>query len=118
MKVNDGEPGVAGESIVLEVETTTRWKCEECDGIFDLEQVQENGSLYECGNCNERYNRSNSANDNHQCPSCNKFGAKVAAESCPDCAGGEVTEIDGFYCPCPNCTEFHEEGDWNPTEGE
>jgi DNA-directed RNA polymerase subunit RPC12/RpoP len=71
-------------------ETVVYW-CDECDRYHTQEQAEEGGPLYECGNCGTTFTRTNSANDNHQCPDCNKFGSKLADVSCPD---GNETEMD------------------------
>ncbi len=76
---------------VLEV-----WYCAEC------EQYHEDAgpALYGCGECGDLFNRDNSADgDSHRCPSCGKFGAKVADCSCPDCTGGEVESVVAVWCP-------------------
>lgn len=107
-----------GEVRLLEVELTTAYRCDECDKVSDEEEANEGGQVYECGNCGTRFNRSGSANDNHQCPDCNKFGAKCEdgeqGKSCPDCMG-TVTEVEVFACPCPECSSHHTEEEWQPT---
>lgn len=64
-----------------------RFHCEDCDSYIDPDDV--GPPLYHCGTCG-LFNRDQSANDNHQCASCSKFGAKVADASCPECETGEL----------------------------
>ena len=69
------------------------------DGCMAVSET-EGGPLYECPKCSIRYNREGSANDNHQCPSCKTFGAKVAERSCPQCNEEEVVEVLAVMCQC------------------
>lgn len=71
-------------------ETVAYW-CDECERHHTQEEVTDSGPLYECGNCGTVFTRANSANDNHQCPDCNKFGSKLADFSCPE---GNEDELD------------------------
>jgi DNA-directed RNA polymerase subunit RPC12/RpoP len=59
-----------------------------CEKEFDDDG--EAVALYECGECDTRFTRDTSANDNHQCPYCNKFGSKVTDCGCPECNEGEL----------------------------
>lgn len=78
-------------------------KCVECDAIVD----SDDGPLYECSSCGEVFTRGTSANDNHQCPTCNKFGAKQAEQGCPECNAGELESVTVYYCQ--NCDTVLEE---------
>lgn len=78
------------------VQLVTLYKCPDCEKIFDQDEATENGPLYECGECGEVFTRANSANDNHQCPSCNKFASKLSEFSCPDECSSEPEEIEGL----------------------
>ena len=83
----------------MEMTLVKGWGCESCE--FTIQDPADNDDispLYECGNCGTTFNRANSANDNHQCPNCNKFGAKVAEYCCPDCESVELEEIDILVC--------------------
>lgn len=79
-----------------------RRHCDACDAFIDPDDV--GPPLYECGTCGT-FNRDQSENENHQCPSCSKFGAKVADDSCPECETGELdagtvtvytVDVDGY----------------------
>lgn len=75
--------------------------CDECEAISE----EAGGTLYECAE-DGKFNRETSFNDNHQCPECRKFSAKVAEQSCIECNAGEVREIDAFLCPqCDHLVE-------------
>jgi len=77
-------------------EGISAWKCTSCEWF---EEEEPESPLYECGSCGERYDRDNSADGgSHRCPSCNKFGAKVADHACPECYE-EVEEVTAYACP-------------------
>jgi DNA-directed RNA polymerase subunit RPC12/RpoP len=61
-------------------EAQTAYLCPDCDDV-----IEEPVALYECGECGTIFSRATSANDNHQCPDCNKFASKLTAHGCPDC---------------------------------
>ncbi len=42
--------------------------------------------------CGTRFTQDTSANGNHQCPDCNKFGSKVSDCGCPECGEGELEQ--------------------------
>ena len=75
---------------------TTVYRCLDCEAVSE----EAAGPLYECVNCSASFNRENSANDNHQCPTCYKFASKEADISCTECGAGEVEEYQGFQCSC------------------
>lgn len=88
-----------------ERETEFVWKCQECEH-YDSDVGP---ALYECSSCGEVFNRDNSADGNHKCPSCGKFGAKRAPESCVECEQGEVEQVEAYYCEeCDEWTESAE----------
>ncbi len=83
------------------VERVEAGECESCG----LSMWEEAGpALYECGSCGEVFNRDNSADgDSARCPQCNKFAAKIADESCPQCEEAElVGPTDAWGCPTCN----------------
>lgn len=82
--------------VVPQVVPTKVYKCESCDAMSE----EVGPALYECNECGTIFNRNNSANDNHQCPQCNKFASKIADESCAECNEGEVTEEWAIQCSC------------------
>lgn len=87
-------------------EPRTVFKCEDCEGMFEEEDL--GPALYECGKCGEVFNHDNSQDgDSHRCPQCSKFGSKQEKVSCPDCTGGRVEEIVAYACP--DCDELHED---------
>jgi uncharacterized Zn finger protein (UPF0148 family) len=87
-------------------EGISAWKCTSCEWF---EEEEPDSPLYECGSCGERYNRDNSADGgSHRCPSCNKFGAKVADHACPEC-DEEVEEVTAYACP--HCEDLLTEED-------
>ena len=71
------------------------YQCQECETIS---KEQGESPLYECNNCGRKFTRDNSANDNHQCPDCNKFASKLADSACPECEQGEQEELAGIQC--------------------
>jgi DNA-directed RNA polymerase subunit RPC12/RpoP len=83
--------GVDVDALLVEM-----YRCEECNNLYDEEQALEGGPLYECGECGMTFSRANSANDNHQCPDCHKFGSKVADVSCPDGCDVELAAEDAL----------------------
>jgi ssDNA-binding Zn-finger/Zn-ribbon topoisomerase 1 len=60
--------------------------CDDCDEVYK----EDDGMIepvYECYECGAEFPRSQSpSGDNHQCPECNRFCAKVTDTGCPDCA--------------------------------
>jgi hypothetical protein len=55
---------------------------ETCENLE--EALQEAVPLYGCDACGTSFTRESSANRNHQCPECNKFGGKIADYGCPE----------------------------------
>lgn len=80
--------------------------CPGCDAIFaDNDGEKEPEPLYECASCGTTFTRSGSlTGDNHQCPDCGKFGAKISPMGCPECQQGELESI-GLY-QCDVCQEL------------
>lgn len=76
--------------------------CEECGEVSE----DDDGPLYECSSCGAVFTRGSSANDNHQCPDCNKFGAKQAEHGCSACQSAEANVVTIIQCPhCENLME-------------
>lgn len=75
--------------LVQEVE---RFLCHECETAHE----EYGPPLYECSTCGE-FTRDESLNDNHQCPTCAKFGSKVAEYTCPDCNAEISGELSYIY---------------------
>lgn len=90
--------------MTIDVDKFDGFKCESCEEHVDAADVE--SPLYECGNCATVFTRETSANSNHQCPECNKFGSKIAENGCPECNEGELVEFDGWTCPL--CGTFFE----------
>lgn len=80
------------------------YKCLECDEYTE----GDDGPLYECSS-GTVFTRGSSANENHQCPECNKFGAKQAEHGCPACQHGELESMSLWFCG--NCDTYLEEDD-------
>lgn len=83
------------------------YKCIDCEQLWDANEVQQNGPVYEC-QCGAQYSKGNSADggDSHRCPDCNKFGSRVDKHddhSCPECDGAMVEQAD--IITCPECDE-------------
>ncbi len=100
--VND----VATMTVITTAAAFNGYKCIECEQLWDGDQVQECGPVYECS-CGTQYSKTNSADggDSHRCPDCNKFGSRVDKHddlSCPECAGGVVVQADVIVCPICN----------------
>ena len=75
-----------------EVEIKNMKVCPEC-GITEVEMEFE--PIYECNNCGEKFTKSNSADDGHQCPQYNRFAAELSDYGCPEC-NEEVREQDVY----------------------
>ena len=73
-------------------EDAPRFKCDSCEAEFDDDG--EAVTLYECNDCGTRFTRETSANDNHSCPNCYKFGSKVTDCGCPECNEGELVNME------------------------
>lgn len=73
------------------VGTVSSFTCNACGEEFDTND--DAVTLYECADCGNRFTRETSADgDSHRCPDCNKFGAKVSEQGCPECNEGELVE--------------------------
>ena len=82
----------------MEMELAKGWGCENCDFVVqDPADNDEITPLYEC-ECGTVFNRANSANENHQCPDCNKFAKKLADHACPECGDCELVEMELLVC--------------------
>lgn len=68
-------------------------RCLTCDHIADADDAT--SPLYECGSCGEMFDNMVKS-DSHRCPSCNKFGSRVADRACPECGEGEVEDIQAW----------------------
>jgi len=77
------------------------YQCQDCSAI----KTEEGGPLYECGECGTLFNRSSSANGNHQCPNCNRFAQRIDDMSCAECEQFEIKEVWAVECDC--CEELH-----------
>jgi hypothetical protein len=84
------------KTVVVEAIVIPLFFCGGCDKTYEEDAVTDAGPLYECGGCGTIFTRSTSANDNHQCPECNKFGAKMADVSCPEGCEDELEERTGL----------------------
>lgn len=73
------------------------YNCDGCDTVYgDGDDGLE--PVYECNSCGEVFTRSNSNNgNNHQCPQCLKFGAKLSDHGCTNC-NQETEMMDGVVC--------------------
>lgn len=82
--------------------TTTIYWCDSCE-----KGSEEAGpALYECGGCGNVFNADAGGGPNgNRCEQCNKFAAKLANESCPECGENEVETVEGFQCACHD--EWH-----------
>lgn len=83
------------------------FKCESCDQLIDPDEHDDDeiGPVYECGECGNIFNRTESEYGNHRCD-CGRFAAKQYDHGCPDCheelievlavemEDGELIEID------------------------
>lgn len=78
----------------LEEDTTQIFQCVECHEFVE----DDDGPLYECSEDGTIFTRGSSANDNHQCPSCNKFASRQAEHGCPECQQGELELVDAYEC--------------------
>jgi predicted RNA-binding Zn-ribbon protein involved in translation (DUF1610 family) len=77
---------IVGTALLVEgEETQLQYECPSCGETF--EDAGETVTLYECGDCGQQFTR-----DNHQCPTCAKFGAKVSELGCPSCGEGELED--------------------------
>ncbi len=83
-------------------ELITAYLCQSCDTITDTPDE----TLYECNNCGLRFKRGDDDGATQRCPECNRFAAKVADQSCPNCDDGELEEVSAFSCP--TCDSLHQ----------
>lgn len=92
------------ENVEERIEEVEAYKCLECGEIRD-----ESGPvLYECTECGQKFSKDNGLGMGNICPDCcNKFGSRVADESCVECETGEVEIITVYQC-C-SCSAFYEE---------
>ena len=81
------------------------WHCDECDAYSE----ETGGNLYECGECGEMFTRANSANDNHQCQSCSRFGSRTGEQGCVECGEAPVEQVPASECT--DCGEIVEDTD-------
>ena len=58
--------------------------CSTCETVVDPADVDDEPWYY-CENCGDEFNRDATANDNHQCPSCNKFASRSDTDHCAHC---------------------------------
>jgi hypothetical protein len=83
--------------LVANIETAPGFLCEYCDALSD---ESAGCPLYDCESCGSRFNRDDSADgDSSRCPTCNKFSAKTADDSCAECGSGPVDEVTLAMCP-------------------
>ena len=79
--------------IVAEIIKETQRGCPDCQKVGDDIEPE---PLYECSSCGDTFSKSNSADgESHRCPQCNKFGAKVSDEGCPEC-NVELEDMDTY----------------------
>jgi len=71
-------------------------KLKVCNSCNETEETVDPEPLYECSNCGTQFTRSNSYNENHQCPDCMRFGSKVTDFGCPDC-NDEMEEKEAYF---------------------
>ena len=81
------------------------WHCDECDAYSE----ETGGNLYECGECGTFFTRATSANDNHQCPDCSRFGSRTGEQGCVECGEGAVEQLPA--AECLDCGEIVEDTD-------
>lgn len=95
-------PSNVGDTNVIDV--FDAWSCGDCNTICE----ESAGPLYQCGNCQIEFNRDSSSDgSSHRCPDCNKFSARIADNSCPDCSVCEVYSIKAIECPkCEETVDF------------
>lgn len=81
-----------------EIYVAPAYWCEACH-----EEIDDPEPGYECGACGEQFVRSASSDgESNRCPTCNKFGAKIADVVCPSCYEA-VDEQEMVSCPrCDN----------------
>ena len=70
------------------------WYCDECETYSE----ESGGNQYECSECGETFTRATSANDNHQCPDCMKFGARTGEQGCIECGEAAVEQREAVQC--------------------
>lgn len=65
--------------------------CPHCDEEVDAYDL--GPAAYECGTCGSQF----TSDESNRCPDCNRFAAKLADASCPECdepIGGEYGEAE------------------------
>lgn len=89
--------------LVPDMSERTIWTCT-CGGSEDEEPDAD--TLYECQD-DGTFKRSDTENNNHQCPQCKKFGSKQAeGPICPDCSEAVMEEQSVDGCSIDGC-DFH-----------
>lgn len=70
---------------------TTLFECDECSALFTDDTAIK---LYECSSCGEKFSEESGEGNGNICPSCHKFGAKLADEGCPACGESEGSAVE------------------------
>ncbi len=79
------------------------YKCDGCKAVILPDAVDEEEVKYECGNCGN-FLRSETDNENHQCPQCKQFGSReIDGLLCPECQDGSLTLLGGPIWYCATC---------------
>jgi predicted RNA-binding Zn-ribbon protein involved in translation (DUF1610 family) len=104
---------MVGTSIWADVESETRFQCPSCDEFYEEEELE---TVYECTSCGTVFNRSESNEDNHKCPNCNKFASLLTKSGGPCLDHEECEEVLG--AECPECGDWVKEEEWIPHEVE
>jgi rRNA maturation endonuclease Nob1 len=97
LRIVDGTDAVLHEQLIA---VAPAYWCTACD-----EEIDDPEPGYECASCGEQFVRSNSSDgESNRCPTCNKFGAKIADVVCPSCFE-QVDEQEMASCPrCDSLT--------------
>lgn len=97
--------------------------CQDCDMVFNLDDVDLDSPLYECNSCGTLFTRDGSFDGcSHRCPNCGKFGSKLGPTACPECEGQVLEEVeveensDGILVVVPPSDEATHD-DYGPVPG-
>lgn len=77
------------------MQATDVWRCPDTPEHWWTEEDDVHEPLYECED-HGVFSRRQTEQGNHQCPECNKFGAKISEYSCPEECEEEMESLVAY----------------------